>query len=84
MEKFLEEITSKIVLGEERLKLASDHVDRVLKGILTAVGFQVDISKAVSSHLVDANLVGVESHGVMRVLGYADEVKSGVYMGSDS
>jgi hypothetical protein len=50
MEKFLEEITSKIVLGEERLKLASDYVDRVLKGILTAVGFQVDISKVISSH----------------------------------
>ena len=29
-------------------------------------------------------VVGVESHGVMRVLEYADEVKSGVYMGSDS
>ena len=43
MEKFLEEITSKIVLDEERLKLASDYVDRVLNGIFTAVGFPEDI-----------------------------------------
>ena len=33
MDKLLEEITSKIVLDEERLKLASDYVDRVLDGI---------------------------------------------------
>ena len=77
-EKFLEEITSKIILDEKRLKLASDHVDRVLTGIFISVGFPEDISKATSSHLVDANLVGVESHGIMRVLEYADEVKSGV------
>ena len=74
----MEEITSKIVLDEKRLGLASDQVDRVLTGIFISVGFPEDISKAISSHLVDANLVGVESHGVMRVLEYADEVKSGV------
>ena len=79
----MEEITSKIVLNEKRLRLGSDQVDRVLTGIFISIGFPEDISKAVSSHLVDANLVGVESHGVMRVLEYADEVKSGVYMGSD-
>ena len=73
-EKFLEEITSKIILGEKRFKLASDHVDRVLTGIFISVGFPEDISKVTSSHLVDANLVGVESHGIMRVLEYADEV----------
>ena len=74
----MEEITSKIILDEKRLKLASDHVDRVLTEIFISVGFPEDISKATSSHLVDANLVGVESHGIMRVLEYADEVKSGV------
>ena len=74
----MEEIASKIVLDEKRLRLASDQVDRVLTGIFISVGFPEDISKAISSHLVDANLVGVESHGVMRVLEYADEVKSGV------
>ena len=74
----MEEITSIIILGEKRLKLTSDHVDRVLTGIFISVGFPEDISKATSSHLVDANLVGVESHGIMRVLEYADEVKSGV------
>ena len=70
----MEEITSKIILDEKRLKLASDHVDRVLTGIFISVGFPEDISKVTSSHLVDANLVGVESHGIMRVLEYADEV----------
>ena len=73
----MEEITSKIILDEKRLKLASDHVDRVLTGIFILVGFPEDISKATSSHLFDANLVGVESHGIMRVLEYANEVNSG-------
>ena len=70
----MEEIASKIALDEKRMGLASDQVDRVLIGIFISVGFPEDISKAISSHLVDANLVGVESHGVMRVLEYADEV----------
>ena len=78
----MEEITSKIVLNEKRLRLGSDQVDRVLTGIFISIGFPEDISKAVSSHLVDANLVGVESHGVMRVLEYADEVKSGILCAS--
>ena len=60
------------------MKLASDYVDRVLTGIFISVGFPEDISKVTSSHLVDANLVDVESHGIMRVLEYADEIKSGV------
>ena len=47
----MEEITSKIILDEKRLKLASDHVDRVLTGIFISVGFPEDISKATSSHL---------------------------------
>ena len=76
--KLLEEITSKIILDEKRLKLASGHIDRVLTGIFISVGFPEDISKATSSRLFDANLVGVESHGIIRVLGCADEVKSGV------
>ncbi|MFL2795495.1 MAG: hypothetical protein ACJZ82_07920 [Paracoccaceae bacterium] len=35
----MEEITSKIVLDEKRLRLASDQVDRVLTGIFISVGF---------------------------------------------
>ena len=73
----MQETTSKLVLDEERLRLGSDQVDRVLKGIFKAVGFPEDISKAVSSHLIDSSLVGVESHGVMRILEYVAQVKSG-------
>ena len=77
-EKNLEETVSKIVLDEKRLQLDSDQVDQVLTGIFTAVGFPENIADSISSHLIDANLVGVESHGIMRVLEYVDEVKSGV------
>ena len=73
----MEETISKIILNEKRLRLTSDHVNRVLTGVFTAVGFSEDISDAVSSHLIDANLVGVESHGVMRVLEYVAQAKSG-------
>ena len=44
----MEEITSKIVLNEKRLRLGSDQVDRVLTGIFISIGFPEDISKAVS------------------------------------
>ena len=74
----MEETVSKLVLDEKRLQLASDQVDRVLTGIFTAVGFPENTADSISSHLIDANLVGVESHGIMRVLEYVDEVKSGV------
>ncbi|NCX70598.1 MAG: Ldh family oxidoreductase, partial [Rhodobacteraceae bacterium] len=73
----MEETISKIVLNEKRLRLTSDHVNRVLTGVFMAVGFSEDISDAVSSHLIDANLVGVESHGIMRVLEYVAQAKSG-------
>ena len=78
MAKHLEQTFSKLVLDEKRLQLASDQVDRVLTGIFTAVGFPENTADSISSHLIDANLVGVESHGIMRVLEYVDEVKSGV------
>ena len=74
----MEETVSKLVLDGKRLQLASDQVDRVLTGIFTAVGFPENTADSISSHLIDANLVGVESHGIMRVLEYVDEVKSGV------
>ena len=44
----------------------------------------MDIAAEVSAHLIDAELSGVESHGVMRVLQYHDQYQSGYLKGGIS
>jgi LDH2 family malate/lactate/ureidoglycolate dehydrogenase len=45
--------------------------------ILRAAGCPADIAAEVAGHLVDASLCGVESHGLMRVLQYDEQFRSG-------
>lgn len=49
----------------------------LLTAILTASGAPEDIAGDVSASLVDSSLKGVDSHGVMRVLSYVDQIASG-------
>ena len=50
---------------------------RISEAILRARGCPPDIARAVADHLIDADLSGVESHGVWRVLAYAGYYDSG-------
>ena len=68
---------SKLTFDGERQIISTADADRLIVGILTASGCPIDVATEVSAHLIDAELSGVESHGVMRVLQYHDQYKSG-------
>jgi hydroxycarboxylate dehydrogenase B len=68
---------SKLEFRGAHLSVAADDVTARLAGIFRALGSTEHIAKEVAAHLVDANLSGVESHGVVRVLQYAEQFRSG-------
>ena len=53
-----------------------------MRDILLKAGCKNNVARIVAAHLVDSNLAGVESHGVMRVLQYVKQFQSG-YMRID-
>jgi LDH2 family malate/lactate/ureidoglycolate dehydrogenase len=53
------------------------QLDHLLRETLIAVGTPRDIAAYVANNLVDASLKGVDSHGVMRITKYINEIKSG-------
>ncbi len=58
------------VINADKLKALSVR-------IFEAVGVHADVAERVSSHLVESNLAGMDSHGVMRLAGYIEWVKAG-------
>lgn len=46
-------------------------------GILQGAGLPADQARGTAEHLVESNLMGHDSHGVMRVPGYADSIEKG-------
>jgi hypothetical protein len=48
-----------------------------LADILVKVGTLPDEAEIVASHLVDADLRGVRSHGLLRMLKYVEQIESG-------
>ncbi len=57
--------------------VSSEELKQLAESILRAAGANEWETQVVSSHLLDANLAGHDSHGVMRVLQYVAEVEAG-------
>lgn len=72
---------SKLTFDGARHVMRTEDADRLIVGILVRSGCPADVASEVSQHLIDAELSGVESHGVMRVLQYHDQYKSGYLKG---
>ena len=70
-------ILSKLELRGDRIEIAVDHASAIILDIFNRLGCQNDISLAITEHLIDANLCGLESHGVMRVMQYAERMQNG-------
>ena len=70
-------ILSKLELRGDRIEIAVDHASAIIVDIFNRLGCQNDISLAITEHLIDANLCGLESHGVMRVIQYAERMQNG-------
>jgi hydroxycarboxylate dehydrogenase B len=58
-------------------ELAPEPLRAFLKALFCAYGTPADNARAVVDHLVDASLVGLHSHGIIRVPDYLDAIVSG-------
>jgi len=69
---------SKLSLDSDRIVIPAANVQRVIETILQHAGCSSSVAQEVADHLIDTELCGVESHGVMRVMQYADQFAKGV------
>lgn len=70
--------SSKLVLSGNRVDVPVADAKAIITKIFQRVGCSAKISEAITDHLVDANLVGYESHGVMRVMQYVQRMRDGI------
>ncbi len=70
-------MSGKLVGEGPRLRVAAEEAQQVVARILRAAGCPGNTAAEVADHLVDASLCGMESHGVMRVLQYEEQFRSG-------
>ena len=70
-------ILSKLELRGDRIKITVDHASTIIVDIFNRLGCPNDISQTITDHLIDANLCGLESHGIMRVIQYAERMQNG-------
>ncbi len=69
--------SGKLVYEGERVAVPADEAFRAVESVLTRAGCPDGTARIVADHLVDSGLSGVESHGVMRCLQYAEQFRSG-------
>jgi uncharacterized oxidoreductase len=59
------------------VKIAHDRLERLVSDIFAAAGCKAAEHERIAHYLVEANLVGHDSHGVIRVPSYIDWLRSG-------
>jgi uncharacterized oxidoreductase len=59
------------------MKIQSDRLRRLVTAIFHCGGCHPDEAERIAAHLVEANLVGHDSHGVIRVLPYVRWLRAG-------
>jgi len=69
--------TSKLTLQGERVAVEAVRAIAILGEIFERIGCSASTARAVAEHLADASLCGVESHGLMRALQYAEQFRNG-------
>ena len=70
-------IPTKLELRGGRVDVAAADAAEIIVEIFDRLGNLEEHSRAIADHLIDANLCGMESHGVMRVMQYADRMRDG-------
>ena len=70
-------MASKLDFDGVRLPVDGAEAVEVMTDILTGLGCDGRVADGIAEHLADASLCGVESHGVMRILQYARQFRSG-------
>jgi hydroxycarboxylate dehydrogenase B len=64
-------------LGQAEHVVPADELTAVVRGIFAAAGCDAEEAARIAEHLVDANLAGHDSHGVVRVPLYIELMRSG-------
>ena len=72
---------SKLAVEKRHIVATSDLI-LLATQIFQKLGCDDDIAEMVANHLVETNLKGFESHGVMRLMQYAEQMQNG-YMVAD-
>ncbi len=70
-------IPTKLQLRGDRVEVVATEAAEIVVDIFNRLGCSDDTSRAITEHLIDANLCGMESHGVMRVMQYAERMRNG-------
>lgn len=66
------------------MNFTSDQLTALAEEVFAAVGCGREEARRVSSHLVEANLVGHDSHGVIRIPSYAQWLRDGKVLANQS
>ena len=69
-------MSSKLKVEKRELVPVKD-IRTLVSSVFQKVGCDEDISEFVAEHLVESNLKGVESHGVMRMIQYVEQLENG-------
>jgi len=73
----LRKVQTKLKLDGARVIIGSAEARECMMAIFSALGEKPHIAGQVADHLVETSLSGIESHGLMRVLQYAEQFRSG-------
>lgn len=71
------ETTSKLELNGTRITVEAAEAISLISAIFRKLGCGDQTALQVAEHLADASLCGIESHGLMRTLQYAEQFQSG-------
>ena len=70
-------VRSKLTLYGGRVDVSTREAVAVVSAIFRAIGCSDDTAHTVAEHLADTSLCGMESHGLMRTLQYAEQFRNG-------
>ncbi|MFT5113121.1 MAG: LDH2 family malate/lactate/ureidoglycolate dehydrogenase [Parasphingorhabdus sp.] len=70
-------VRSKLDLDGERVWIRPEIAIEILSGIFSKLGCEDKHALQIAEHLTDSSLCGMESHGLMRTLQYAEQFQNG-------
>jgi LDH2 family malate/lactate/ureidoglycolate dehydrogenase len=68
---------SKLTLRGDRVRVDAAEAIGIVTDILQRIGCREAVAREVAEHLADTSLCGMESHGLMRTLQYAEQMRNG-------
>ena len=72
-----ETVRSKLTLRGDRVRVDAAEAVEIVSDIFVRLGCREAIAREVAEHLADTSLCGMESHGLMRTLQYAEQFRNG-------